>query len=59
MFPEDIYYLRVRGVFYFKLVIPAKAGIQKHIAGKAGCPPGAGMTVKLPDRSFIIWKVRD
>ncbi len=35
----------------------SKAGTQKSIAGKAGCPLGAGMTVKLPDRSFIIWKV--
>jgi hypothetical protein len=39
--------------FHFKFVIPAKAGSQKYFAENAGCPPGAGMTVKLNDPWLI------
>jgi hypothetical protein len=43
------YKLGVGEFFSCKPVIPAQAGIQKFFAKEAGCPPGAGMTVKLPD----------
>ena len=38
-------------LFSCKPVIPAKAGIQIFFAKETGCPPDAGMTVKLPDTS--------
>ncbi len=46
-------YIRCRGVFHLQLVIPAKAGIRKYFAVKAGCPPCAGMTGKTLHPSFI------
>jgi hypothetical protein len=49
----NIYYSGIGEFFYFKPVIPAKAGIQILFSKEAGCPPGAGMTVKLPDSLFI------
>ena len=48
--------LIIRGIgkfFHSKPVIPAKAGIQKGYAERAGCPPGAGMTVKHPDQIIM------
>jgi hypothetical protein len=56
---DHLYNSEVGEFFHFKLVIPAKAGIQKRLAEKTGCPPqpvpaqaGAGMTVITP-RSFL------
>jgi hypothetical protein len=46
-------YYRSQEFFSCKPVIPAKAGIQNVFAKETGCPPGAGMTVKLPYISSV------